>query len=82
MMINCLRNTYYYYYYVDNWNLNFSSSEEHHLSDIEIFSDIMNVFIITFDQFKAFLQNKSINFYNFYTKNMKMILTPSFWMVY
>ncbi len=32
------------------------------------FSDIINVFIITFDQFKASLLNKSINFYNFFTQ--------------
>ncbi len=31
---------------------------------IEIFCNIINVFIITFDQFKASLLNKSINFYN------------------
>ncbi len=42
------------------------SSEEQNLSEIEMFCDIINVFIITFDQFKAFLQNKSINFYNFF----------------
>ncbi len=29
-----------------------------------IFCNIINVFIITFDQFKASLLNKSINFYN------------------
>ncbi len=40
------------------------SSEEQHLSEIEIFCNIINVFIITFDQFKASLLNKSINFYN------------------
>ncbi len=34
---------------------------------IEIFCDIINVFIITFDQFKASLLNKSINFYHFFT---------------
>ncbi len=40
------------------------SSEEQHLSEIEIFCNIINVFIIIFDQFKASLLNKSINFYN------------------
>ncbi len=35
-------------------------SEEQHLSQIDIFSNIINVFILTFDQFKAFLLNKSI----------------------
>ncbi len=38
------------------------SSEEQHLSEIEIFCNIINVFIITFDQFTASLLNKSINF--------------------
>ncbi len=40
------------------------SSEEQHLSEIKIFRNIINVFIITSDQFKASLLNKSINFYN------------------
>ncbi len=40
------------------------SSEEQHLSEIEIFCNIINVFIIIFDQFKASLLNKSIHFYN------------------
>ncbi len=31
----------------------------------------MNVFIIIFDQFKASLLNKSINFYNFFPKKQK-----------
>ncbi len=44
------------------------SSEEQRLSEIKNFSDIINVFIITFDQFKASLLNKSINFYNFFTQ--------------
>ncbi len=39
-------------------------SEEQHLSEIEIICNIINVFIITFDQFKASLLNKSINLYN------------------
>ncbi len=47
------------------------SSEEQHLSEIEIFCNIINVFIITFDQFKASLLNKSINFYNFFPKQLK-----------
>ncbi len=42
------------------------SSEEQNLSEIEIFCNIINVFIITFDQFKASLLNKSINSYNFF----------------
>ncbi len=45
------------------------------------FCNIINVFIITFDQFKASLLNKSINFYNPppppQTKEKKIILTPS-----
>ncbi len=44
-------------------------SEEQHLSEIEIFCNIINVFIVTFDQFKASLLNKSINFYNKKKKN-------------
>ncbi len=43
-------------------------SEEQHLSEIEMFYNIILVFIITFDQFKASLLNKSINFYNFLKK--------------
>ncbi len=38
------------------------SSEEQHLSEIVIFSNIINVFLI-FDQFKESLLNKSINFW-------------------
>ncbi len=33
-------------------------------SEIEIFCNIINVFIITFDRFNASLLNKSTNFYN------------------
>ncbi len=47
------------------------SSKEQHLFETEIFCNITNVFIVTFDQFNAFLLNKSINF----------LLTPNFWMV-
>ncbi len=57
------------------------SSEEQHLSEIGIFCNIINVFIITFDQFKASLINKSINFYNPTPPKKKCKLTPSFWMV-
>ncbi len=42
--------------------------KEQHLFETEIFCNIINVFIINFDQFKAFLLNKSINFYNFLKK--------------
>ncbi len=49
-------------------SLMIESSEEQHLSEIEIFCNIINVFIIIFDQFKASLLNKSINFYNFFPK--------------
>ncbi len=38
------------------------SSEEQHLSEIQLFCNIINVFI-TFDQFKASLLNKSIHLY-------------------
>ncbi len=60
------------------------SSEEQHLSEIEIFCNIINVFIIIFDQFKASLLNKSIHFYKFFPKKtkQKIRLTPIFWMVY
>ncbi len=44
------------------------SSEEQRLFEIEICCDIINVFIITFDQFKASLLNKSINFYHLFPK--------------
>ncbi len=40
------------------------SSEEQKWSEIEIFFNIINVFIITFDRFKASLINTIINFYN------------------
>ncbi len=39
------------------------SSEEQHLSEMEIFGNIINVFIFTFDQFKPSLLNKSSNFH-------------------
>ncbi len=55
-------------------------SEEYNWSEIEIFCSFINVFIITFDQFKASLLNKSINFYT--PPHPKMILTPCFWMVW
>uniref|UniRef100_A0A8C0YLW4 Coatomer subunit zeta n=1 Tax=Cyprinus carpio carpio TaxID=630221 RepID=A0A8C0YLW4_CYPCA len=38
--------------------------EEQHLSKIEIFCNIINVFIINFDQFKASLLKKKKKFYN------------------
>ncbi len=57
------------------------SSEEQHLFSA-IFCNILNVFIITFDQFKASLLNKSINFYNFFSKKTKTNYNvSSFWMV-
>ncbi len=45
-----------------------------HLSEIEIVCNIINVFTVTFDQFKAFLMNTNINFYP-----QKITLTPRFW---
>ncbi len=43
-------------------------SEEQHLSELyksfAIYNYIINVFIIIFDQFKAFLLNQMITFYN------------------
>ncbi len=56
------------------------SSEEQHLSEIEIFCNIINVFIFTFDQFKPFLLNKSSNFHTTPPRKKK-ILNPSSWMV-
>ncbi len=53
------------------------SSEEQNWSEIEIFCNIMNVFIITYDQFKASLLNKSINFYNLPPLQKKTICTDS-----
>ncbi len=41
---------------------------------MEIFCNIINVFIITFDQFKASLLNKNINFYNFSPPPKKNII--------
>ncbi len=49
------------------------SSEKQHLSEIEIFCNIINVFIITFDQYNASLINKTINFYNFFPKKNKKL---------
>ncbi len=58
------------------------SSEEQHLSEIEIFCNIINVFILIFDQFKASLLNKSIYFYNFFPKKQNKNYTDSnLWMV-
>ncbi len=53
------------------------SSEEQHLSEIEIFCNIIH-FFITFDQLHASLLNKSTKFYNFLKKYI--ILTLSCWM--
>ncbi len=39
------------------------SSIEQHLFEIEIFSNIINVFTVTFDHFNASWLNKSINFF-------------------
>ncbi len=41
------------------------------LSVTVIFCNIINVFIVTFDQFKASLLNKSINFYIFSPQKIK-----------
>ncbi len=43
---------------------------EQYLSEIEMFCNIITfyVFIITFDQFKASLLNKSMNLYNFFPR--------------
>ncbi len=48
------------------------SLKEQHLFAVEIFSNIINVFLVTFDKFNASLLNKSI----------KILLPPDFWMVY
>ncbi len=58
------------------------SSEEQHLSEIEIFCNIINVFIFTFDQFKPSLLNKSSNFQNIESKLLNGIVynvTKSFY---
>ncbi len=75
ILICCWKN--YYYYDVENSWVEFfrflwwiKSSEEQHLSEIEIFCNIINVCIITFDQFKPFLLNKSIHFYDFLKKKI------------
>ncbi len=79
ILICCSKNINYY---VENSRVDFffwflwwiESSEEQHLYNI-------NVFIITFDQFKASLLNKSINFYNFSSppNKRKKIYTDSKW---
>ncbi len=46
-------------YFSPRFLLLIESSEEQHLSEMEVFCNIRNVFIITFDQFKASLPNKS-----------------------
>ncbi len=38
------------------------------LYEVEIVSNSINVFTVTFDQFNASLLNKSINFFNFFPK--------------
>ncbi len=38
--------------------------DEQLLSEIEIFCNIINVFIVTFDRFKPFSLNKSINLFS------------------
>ncbi len=42
---------------------------------MKIFCKIINVFTVTFDQFNAFLMNKSIN------KSIWINFTPNFWLV-
>ncbi len=39
------------------------TSKEQHLFEAEIFCYIINVFAVTFDQFKLSLMNKSINLF-------------------
>ncbi len=43
------------------------------------FVNNVTVFIVTFDQFSAFLQNKKKNIYIFW--KTKILLTPDFWMI-
>ncbi len=45
--------------YYQCWN----HSKDQHLFEVEILSNIINVFAVTFDQINAFLLNKSINFF-------------------
>ncbi len=55
------------------------SSEEQHLSEIEIICNIINVFIIIFDQFKASLLNKLISIISFpKNKTKKLYWLQSF----
>ncbi len=89
ILICCSKNIYYYYV-EDSWVEFFrflwwiESSEEQHLSGIEIFCNIINVFIIIFDQFKASLLNKVLisitppPHTHTHTHKKKIILTPSF----
>ncbi len=39
------------------------TSNKKHLFEIENFGNIINVFIVTYDQFDIFLMNKTINLY-------------------
>ncbi len=58
IIIIMLKTTAYIFFRFLWW---IESSEEQNWSEIEIF---INVFIITFDQFKASLLNKNMNFHN------------------
>ncbi len=44
----------------------------------KFFCNIIYVFIIIFDQFKASLLNKRINFYNFFPKKQNKNYTEAF----
>ncbi len=53
------KSSYMLFFRIHRW---IESWKEQHLFEIEIFSNIINVFTVTFDQFNASLINKSINF--------------------
>ncbi len=50
------------YFIFQDSQINRKCSKEQHLFEIEIFSDIINAFTVTFDQLNASLLNKSMIF--------------------
>ncbi len=56
------------------------SSNEQHLVEIEVFCNIMHVFIVTFDQFNASLVNTIISFFLYFFLFQKKKRRPvSYW---
>ncbi len=65
---------YILFFRIHRW---IESSEEQHLLKLEIFCNIINAFTVTFDQFNAFLMNKSINFLFFICTDPKFCMSVS-----